>query len=275
MPGAPGPCRGFSRQDSGAQKKKKKEQFEYGYRFFHLAKRVEKVPLPPFDNEEAGLYYPQPSTESVEQVRSRVGENFYKTMKATTGSHITTWVFDVDFAVVAEFMYVVRHRVTPCGVRIEGPSLEDLGVFCDTDLLTKVHDGQDMIKCVVVPTSVRMVYSFKTFRLTAKFRFTRSRLERSGWVMLDDTSHDVVESVVQVSLDGVIVTDRTDEGGILIDSKTSLDSLRVLLELALIDGFQEARFFLRDGRVRICDRWSTSYNNTVAGCMFQPFYFRF
>jgi len=233
--------------------KKEKKMFVYGFLFHHRSKTLERVPLPRFDNEEAGLNFPQPSTGSSEQARARVGEGFIRTMKATTGSFVNRFSLEVDFAVFADCMYSVPHRVTPATVRIIAPLVEHLAFLCDVECLTKMHQGQDLIRCVVDTNSLRLIYNLKTFRLGVQYRFTRERRIRERgcetWLLLD--SPLTPEFMVQVTVNGVNITDTMEEGGLVVDETTTFEVVRELLNLNGIDIGEEAFFFLEEGRVSL------------------------
>eukprot|EP00959_Pyramimonas_sp_CCMP1952_P236223 4936897-Pyramimonas_sp.AAC.1 len=98
--------------------------------------KLRTLDLTPFDSVNAGIEFPQPSTASVEQLRSRIGECFWR-MKPSTGGHKCSSIIDADFAAFVDLVYAVPHTRTPATVRIVCPTRESLGVLCQEECLCK------------------------------------------------------------------------------------------------------------------------------------------
>eukprot|EP00959_Pyramimonas_sp_CCMP1952_P212565 4447710-Pyramimonas_sp.AAC.1 len=71
-----------------------------------LCPTLTDAPLPPFESVEAGDAFPQPSTLSVEQLRSAIGTGFMR-MKPSTGGHRCSFVIDADCAAFLDTLAVV------------------------------------------------------------------------------------------------------------------------------------------------------------------------
>ena len=194
--------------------------------------RIRTIPLCQFNNVEAGVVFPQPSTLSSEQLRTKIGQAFYR-MKASTGGHRCSSVIDADFSAFCDLVYSIPHVRTKATVRVASPSSEDLEVLCNSDYLTKTVEGQDVVCCTVIPSSVKLIYNLKTFRLGISFSYKRERLQAGGlWVGLDNQGlEDIVEGVVRVSVRGQVVTDQLEAGGLPIDSTVTLAHVRDLMDL--------------------------------------------
>ena len=184
-------------------------------------------PLPRLDSVEAGSAYPQPSHASVEQLRTRIGETLFRT-KASTGSHANTVIIDADLASVLDLVAAVPHVQTAATIRIVTPSPESLGVLCHPDYLVKVTSGLDVIRCKVVPESVRIVFNLNTCRLSVSYRYTRERMQRQKWVLLDNAEiGTMAQGVVSVGVGDLIVSG----DGLPVDNHTTLTHVRSLLDL--------------------------------------------
>ena len=216
---------------------------------------VTNTPYTRFNTVEAGDAYPQPSTMSVEQFRTKLGQLLFRT-KASTGGHRVSGVLDVDFSIIADLLNAITHTCCNATVRVVDPSLEDLSVLCSPEYLRKISEGMDTIRCTVIYSSVRIVYYFSTFRLGVSFQYTREILDRGGtWRFMDNAQllgAPVEEGVITVALNGVVVTSQFEGGGLPVDTLTTLGDVRMLLSLhnlATLEETEELHFHIDGGMV--------------------------
>mmetsp|Transcript_7388 Transcript_7388/g.15070 ORF Transcript_7388/g.15070 Transcript_7388/m.15070 type:complete len:391 (-) Transcript_7388:707-1879(-) len=189
------------------------------------------VPVPPLNSVEAGLYLNQPSTESVEQLRTLIGEGFFK-MKPTTGGHRVSYIVDADFAALADLVATVPHIRTRATVKVVNPTHEELAVLCQEEYLTKLCEAEDIIRCTVLPHTVKLVFYLNTFRLSLNFSYVRERKVGRKWNPLDNAMvREIREGVIQVAMGDHIVTGDLEGGGLPVDSLTTLKDVRWLLDL--------------------------------------------
>eukprot|EP00242_Pyramimonas_sp_CCMP2087_P015651 CAMPEP_0198205478 /NCGR_PEP_ID=MMETSP1445-20131203/9030_1 /TAXON_ID=36898 /ORGANISM="Pyramimonas sp., Strain CCMP2087" /LENGTH=410 /DNA_ID=CAMNT_0043877813 /DNA_START=62 /DNA_END=1295 /DNA_ORIENTATION=- len=193
--------------------------------------KLTATPLVPFNSVEAGSVYPQPSFESGEQLRTRLGESFFR-MKASTGSHRNNILVDADMPAFLDLVAAVPHVRTAATIRIVSPSPESMKVLCNPDYLVKVVSHFDVIRCKVVLDSVRIVFYLKTCRLGISYAYTRERKQGQRWVLMDNAAIATMrKGVIRVGVGDVIVTADLVGGGLPVDSCTTLKHVRILLDL--------------------------------------------
>ena len=243
---------GFYGDGLSATHKKDVNLFVYSEKFV-LGNRntlgvIQAVTLPPFDSVQAGEFFPQASTESIEQLRTRFGHHFFSKMKARTGSHRVSTSFDADFAATADLLSAVEHTRTKVMVRVKNPTIEQLGRLVDVNYLFKTHEGADIIRCTVLPHTVLITFSLKSFRANLTFSFRREiRIRGKGpWEPLDNADlKDVEDGFVQLLIEGVSVAVE----GVPVNNTTTLTQLRALSELYVDREVNDLVFFVDDHEV--------------------------